>query len=374
MGAAPARCLSRRALGTLALAALAVAPLACASEPPAAPPVLDIAAACAEYADAHETAAQCTRADIVPAGQWQVPLPPAQARTRRLFEERCRTWLGAPGSGITPAVLHACSVHIRRLCINGYYGAGVFSRARGEWGSALSLCELDIPGTLPDGAACGDSSQCAGGLCDKSYAWGTYAPACGTCVSRSPVGELCVPYGCAAGGVCPGCKGEGCSVGFRCVPAPRAAEGEDCTRYPCAPGLRCDEMTTRTCTAPGLPGAACREHSYCRFGWCEDGVCSDQRGEGGKCSDSLQCRPGLACERSVCVPPTAPEWEGVPLGGTCDNGRDAFRCREGECRGSTCVARARLGEPCDGDSSCVDRPFLECLDGRCQLFDPGACR
>ena len=133
----------------------------------------------------HETAAQCRRADIVPPGQWQVEVPAEQLRTRKLFEERCRTWLRAPGSGITPAVLHACSVRVRARCLEAFGGFGtVFYGTVSAWQARSRLCDFDIPGTLPDGAACGDSTQCAGGLCRKGY-----AVACGTCVSRSRVLE-----------------------------------------------------------------------------------------------------------------------------------------------------------------------------------------
>jgi hypothetical protein len=139
--------------GAAALAALAVAPLACGSEPPASP-VSDIAAAaCAEYVAAYETAVSCRRADIVPPGQSQVEVPAQQLRTRRLFEERCRTWLAAPGSGITPAVLHACSARVRTQCLESFaFVEGMFVN---PWRSRNVLCDIDIPGTLPDGARVG---------------------------------------------------------------------------------------------------------------------------------------------------------------------------------------------------------------------------
>lgn len=359
--------------GTCVLAALAGAPMACGSEPSATPPAFD-AAACAEYVAAHETAAQCTRADIVPPGKWQVEVPAAQLRTRELFEERCRTWLGAPGSGITPAALHTCSVHIERLCID-YNAAGVFAwseRFTGPAGHRALPCDFDIPGTLPDDAACGDSTQCAGGLCKKGY-----AAACGTCVSRSRSGELCGLYGCTKGTVCDStlCGKQRCPDA-RCLPAaPRAGEGEACAiTYQCPAGLVCDLATTRTCTLPGRPGAACgfMDHDFCRFGLCEDGACAGQRGEGGRCSSDAGCSPGLSCARSACVKTMAPAL--AAPGQACDPRARPPQCRGGECKSGTCVPFVRVGEPCDGSLSCEGSPFVECLEGKCQLFDPGECR
>jgi hypothetical protein len=358
----------------LMLAAVGATPLACVSEPAPTPaPVLalDIATACAEYVAAHETAALCTSPNLVPPGQWQVPVPPEQLRTRKLFEERCRSWLGAPGSGLTPALLHACSIRVRAQCLTSETPA--FSWELRE----LAFCDLDIPGTLPDGAPCGDSTQCAGGLCYRNFT------PCGACVSRAAVGELCLPYGCARGAVCPFCKGQNCQAGFRCVAdvPERGDEGELCTGRVdiCARGLHCDETTTGTCILPGPPGTTCKGDTDCRFRRCDHGVCADQSAEGGACTFDWNCRPGLVCcgtaplcdalPRQCAQPPPAPA---APAGGACDRGG---QCTRGtRCRSGTCIPQARVGEACEGAGDCADYPFVECVSGTCQLFDPGACR
>jgi hypothetical protein len=362
---------STRVARVLAVAVVAAAPLACGAEPASPPPAstLDIAAACAEYVAAYETAALCTSVDIVAPWQWQAEVPAGQARTRELFEERCRTWLGAPGSRVTPAVLHTCTLRIRGNCVP-YFGdfLGAMFAWQPSWTYSTALCDFDIPGTLPDGVPCGDSTQCAGGRCDRHY-----GAACGACVSRPAVGERCVPLpdGCAKGAICPYCKGCGTPQICEAVPRP-GDEGEDCTGRRCAMGLVCDAATTHTCTLPGLPGAACTDHDYCRFKWCALGVCANQSEEGGTCASDLTCRPGLVCQGFRCVPVSPPP-PAVPLGAECRPSRD--ECLRGSwCPNGTCVAQARLGETCKTNAECADTPFVECLDGKCQLFDPGACR
>ncbi|HRG96884.1 MAG TPA: hypothetical protein PLR99_11590 [Polyangiaceae bacterium] len=380
-----------RGARVLALAAVGATPLACGAEPtppPDAPdpvPVLDIATACAEYVAAYETAALCRSVDIVPPGH--EPVPPAQLRIRKLFEERCRTWLGAPGSGITPARLHACSTRVRAQCVGGgihladaerYPSQVQFSWAPAVWSY---YCDLDVPGTLPDGAPCGDSTQCAGGLCYRQPpAW-----ACGTCASRAAVGELCLPYGCARGAVCEYCKFESYPPLPPAPPAPSCpgrrcladvsggVEGQPCLFFGCAKGLVCDHAGTGRCTPPRPPGAPCTSHDACVFRLCSQGVCADQRAEGGPCNSHWSCRPGLVCDLDRgCVTATAPTpAPKLPLGGKC--GYD-HECAPGNrCVNHTCVPPARLGEACRGPGDCEDDPFVECIAGTCQLYDPGAC-
>ncbi len=360
---------STRVARVLAVAVVAAAPLACGAEPASPPPAstLDIAAACAEYVAAYETAASCRDVDVVPPGQ--APVPSKQLRARKLFEERCRAWLGAPGSGLTPALLHACSARVRAQCLQPSYPL-VFS-----WDYHRSaFCDFDIPGTLPDGAACGDPTQCAGGGCSGR---------CGTCVSRAAVGDFCHPHGCAKGGRCAFCKFEGC-VGVRCETAPRLRdEGEDCTDgSSCANGLVCGLASTGTCALLGAPGTACTNDENCLFHRCVFGVCDVQASVGGVCSHDQQCRPGLVCNCGTarrcepsggrCVPATAPApAPKLPLGGKCDFGSDC--ASESRCLNRTCVPLARLGESCRATLDCEDNPFVECIAGTCQLYDPGAC-
>jgi hypothetical protein len=383
--------LARVARG-LTLAALGATPLACASEPPAPPPpapapVLDIASACTEYVAAYETAALCGNPDLVPPGH--EPVPPEQLRARKLFEERCRTWLGAPGTSVTPARLHACSARVRAQCVTVYPRA-----ARFYWRVENSTyCDFDVPGTLPDGAPCGDSTQCAGGLC--------YRPSggCGACVSRAPVGELCLPYGCAKGGTCeyckfnpippppappaPSCPGKRCLAdvtrgieGYPCrvfeVAAPRTLP-----YFECATGLVCDEGGTGRCTPPRPPGAPCTRDEACTYYRCDQGACADQSAEGGACNSHRSCRPPLYCDldrRSCVTRMTAPSAPKLPLGGDCAYDDECAPANP-RCVNRTCVPLARLGEACRGSSDdCEDNPFVECIEGKCQLFDPGACR
>ena len=348
-----------------------------APPPPSPEPVPgDIATACAEYVAAYETAALCRSPDLVPPGH--EPVPPEQLRMRKLFEERCRTWLGAPGSRITPARLHACSARVRADCLDG--PAPFQSYFQFFWAHAKrGTCDFDIPGTLPDGAPCGDSTQCAGGLCFRP------SGGCGTCVSRATVGELCLPYGCAKGATCEYCKYENfpppppappapSCPGLRCLAdVTRGIEDQPCTFLGCAQGLVCDHAGTGKCTPPRPPGAPCTSDDACTYYWCDRGVCADQSAEGGGCTMSRNCRPGLNCNSDRRCVPSAPPAPKLPLGAKC-----AYddQCAPGNprCVDRTCVPLARLGEACRGTLDCEDNPFVECIEGKCQLFDPGACR
>lgn len=344
---------------TASLAACVVAGCASEAPAPAGPPaVFDVAAACAEYVAAYETAAKCGR----------YASPETIARREPLFEESCRRWLGAPGSGVTTAVLHACSASVRRMCTS-YSGLGDVETYTPE-----RLCDLDVPGTLPENGPCLYSSQCAGGRCDARD-----PHTCGRCVTLAKAGELCLPHGCAKGTKCPNCKGiPGCrQEEQRCAPYRVGAEGEPCKAhlydgtFECAGWLVCNSLTG-TCTLPGRPGAACvaGTNGSCLFGPCEADKCPEPGGEGKRCTPGADwaCKQGFWCSSATysCEP-----FEWVPLGAAC--GGQRF-CGDGVCVDGVCVDSGlrdpRLGEAC---TSRCDPP-TRCTDGICQLPDPNACQ
>jgi hypothetical protein len=224
-------------------------------------------------------------------------------------------------------------------------------------------------GLLDDGAICLDAGQCASGAClrleSPRATCGVCGPpvvlggACGSDVDCEP-NRACVAGSCAEyGGL-----GEDCGHAAPCSPELACVAGGCIARIPkggsCEPGqgacrlweeqLACDPVSA-TCQpiATGLPeGAVCADDPAFvpQEGPCFWGTLPAQYCQAGVAAESL-CGHGLGCE--------------VLLGkGTCRVVLDD----EDACSVTNPSVSYVVG-PCTAPA--------ECLDGRCQIPDTGAC-
>lgn len=278
--------------------------------------------------------------------------------TRTDFIALCKAASSAPGTSITPALLSSCAD-----AVNTTTQCSI---------SDLTQCKPG-PGTLADGTACGDDSQCASGDCKTTTA--PNGQRCGTCVKTAKEGEPC--------NVAPDNVGCGANLSCDknvCVKNVPIAAGGACS-FSGSPGSNCTSGTY--CNAPLTPnatgvcatipkkGEACT--TTCATGLvCTNAVCADRLDVGGACTSSTQCKTGLYCDTTAktCAAPKI-----AKLGETC--GGSSVKCDTGlTCAssgtGSTCVAVKKSGEACTPTDKCAD--FLSCINGVCAVNDPGLCK
>jgi hypothetical protein len=269
-------------------------------------------------------------------------------------------------------------------------------------------------GTLPAGARCEFSAQCASLTCVGSP--------CGSCAEAVRGGEPCVSEGvvCASGFYCggdgrcaalpdpsrPPALGDACASSVVCpdqafcsLPpgsgtgtcAPYPGAGEACAEsLTCRAGSYCD--LDQTCRALPGEGAACGVDAFTgRATWCasglvcepgaslSEGTCSAPRAAGEPCVTTTgavlaaSCAKGLYCDTAqtpaTC---TAPQRGGescaVEAGSlACELGYQC-RCGDDACSTRSCVAVGSAGDACGGSSS-VCHPAFECTDGVCAPRD-----
>jgi hypothetical protein len=261
------------------------------------------------------------------------------------FEKLCTALSTAPGASDFPSQIEKCASRLGSIDCN----------------ASLSC---SVKGTLPDGAACGAATQCAGGLCNTSN---TPNPSseltCGTCASYVALGSAC------SSGKCDPTMGA-CENGT-CVAF--ATQGQSCTAAPCGSDLLCD-TTTHTCQPFPTKGAACTFE--CAYPYkCSSQTCIDPVAQGGACPTGNECASNLACDpqTKTCVTPTLAA-AGQPCGFVtnqfvaCQSG---LKCSNGQPQ--TCVVPKAAGEACVvGNDEC--QAYLVCVNATCQVPDYSLCK
>jgi len=222
-------------------------------------------------------------------------------------------------------------------------------------GPASTACEAMFVGHVPEGGACLDSMECAGG---------------GYCSEAMTCPRVCEPT-LAAGARCD--EGGACAAGLACSPegvceVPRAngepcAESANCLSEYCHyDTLVCTAVPVNFATAEGQP---CDWTYECQLGlFCNEAlaqpVCVPAPKLGEPCTDiggSVSCANGAFCHfeadgtEGVCV-------ERAPVGGPCEESEE---CATMICDGGTCQEYSRLGEPCVTNARC----FGVCDAGVC---------
>lgn len=321
------------------------AALACGSgkgSPPAA------SNPCDDYFDAIVTSA-CGTGPSLPADE--------MSRVRTRFEVICAGFATLPGSGMTDAQLAAC--------VSATQAAGCVAP-----GALPSACS--VPGSLPDGAACNEPFQCAGGQCFVGASAGPDASTgtaslCGVCATLPAVGQPCTGS-CAAGAAC-----DHTQATPTCVSVTAGAAGDPCDGIgaDCGAGLYCDAVSGACAQLP-VAGEPCTDTGLCAVpAWCLAKNCAAPGSSGAPCGTDAECQAGLGCsvQTETCGTVT---W--AAAGDPCG---DLARCLVGVCNPgpSTCPAVLGDGASCDpADQSTTCDTLAGCVGGTCQSVDATVCQ
>jgi hypothetical protein len=234
--------------------------------------------------------------------------------------------LTASGSNETAEQVEACATALSSASCADLLGRNL-----------PSVC-TPTPGTLADGTACAEDSQCVGGRCH--IAAGTV---CGTCGEPSAAGTAC-------------------------------SQDDDC-----ADGMQC--ASNARCVVDGAMGAACDATHPCNAVYgCIAGVCTTPGAANAPCTTSDECDElhGIFCDGTRC---TAVAF--APTSAACGLVSGVLTTCEGPgafCQGETapsyqgtCIAAAADGATCDATNgpTCTD-PAV-CVNGTCELPDPTMC-
>jgi hypothetical protein len=241
------------------------------------------------------------------------------------FQAACVRSLGATGTGLTPATMDACSKAVATESC-----ADVVSN------TVPAICQAAM-GQLPNGVACGDSSQCQSQYCNK----GTDGT-CGACGTRT-------------GGACN--RNEDCNYGQLCSSA------------------------TSTCVVPGGAGAMCDDTHPCNQTLaCKNGTCGAPDELNAMCTPGGMNNPFGTCDvlKGLFCHPIARTCEAIGVAaanqpcGAINNGYTACSAN-GTCSTTAgmCVAALPDGASCSASTHCM-LPAA-CSGGVCKLPDPQSC-
>jgi hypothetical protein len=198
------------------------------------------------------------------------------AMCRQRWILNCTPNFGVTGTSATPARTTACAQSINALSCTTFLS--------GDLGAACAVA----PGTVAQGAPCGDDAQCASTFCARAA-----DAVCGTCRPTTMAGDPCVQGSCSvstntvcpvgkttcirpvAGKVGDSCVGhEQCDVGHqvgcnptnsKCIALTLATAGGTCgadSIFPtsvavCPAGGTCSASLAGRCSAVGMDGASC---------------------------------------------------------------------------------------------------------------------
>jgi hypothetical protein len=266
---------------------------------------------------------------------------PDVASCKASFRDQCIKGLAAPNTGANPQKQVDCTAAAAGISCTDLFAD-----------QAPDVCR-PVAGSLADGSACGDDSQCASKYCSTGD-----EAACGKC------------------GAAP-------------------AAGASCATQKCGPGLKCAEdktAGTKTCVVPGNVGDACSTKQPCRIELsCTDGKCGVAAAkEGDTCNfngtGNPQCNlvAGLICNPGTnkCV-----QAQVAAAGAAC--GYDAAAntltacANQGVCKKAkstdptgTCIAGANPGDACNDDDTIGPKCLTpgKCVSGKCVTPDPTACK
>jgi hypothetical protein len=275
----------------------------------------------------------CARAQACAPAYIQLEWGDVSTCSTRFGAELAAT-LAATGTSDTPSQFEACAQALPGLSCDDVLGHGIPAPCRAT------------PGSLANGAACGDDSQCSGGHCNVPT-----TRTCGVCTTFA-----------AAGGSC--AVDDDCDYGLQCAggncTTPVASGGTCDPTHPCLPTLVCN---AGTCAAPGAAGASCNPAAT---------------------QDTCDSLHGVFCDSSTstCITATFAQ-----AGAACGFASGALTlCAAGpgnataECKGlsatssmGVCLAPAADGASCNATTGPFCLAPSVCVNGACMLDDPSAC-
>jgi hypothetical protein len=259
-----------------------------------------------------------------------------------------------PGTSNTTTSIEACASAITNLSSCADF-ANYLAANDGR------LCPT-VPGTLADGAACLDDSQCKGGFCGApaSDDGGTSSSACSACAEKPGVTN------CQESSNCPG--GQLCNANGTCVVAGTVGAVCDGSGYgvqPCQAALFCQFAAS----AADGGGAATGDAGAPAKGLCAAllvaGKTCDPTDYQAECANGLFCNPQGTCAAI----------QFVAIGAACDD--NGLVCTASNCVFSdsadasatgTCTAYVSDGAACQSDTDCEYN--AGCLNGSCSTAGP----
>ncbi len=266
--------------------------------------------------------------------------------TKSNFEAICGALSSAPGANNFSGQVEQCASQVNSLSCDG------------------SLA-CPIHGTLADGAPCGASPQCTGGICTAVKSTNPNSEfACSTCSSYLAIGANCSTGECDPS--TSACSNNTC-VAY-------VGQGQSCASAPCSTGLQCD-MTTKVCQPYPTKGQTCTLQCANPYR-CIGGTCADAVQQGGACPTGIECANNLMCDPQshTCVQPTLAAL-GQPCGFVntqyvqCQTG---LKCSTGG-QPNTCFQPKSAGQACTvGNGEC--QTYLYCINGTCQTPDYSTCK
>jgi hypothetical protein len=282
--------------------------------------------------------AYCARAQACAPAYVQLQWGDVATCSSKLGAELAGT-LAATGTGDTPSQLESCVQALPGISCDDLLGRNVPAPCRA------------VAGSLANGAACGDDSQCSGGHCKIAS-----GQTCGVCTTFAAAGSSCTVDG-------------DCDYGLKCLGnagAPSTctafvASGAMCdATHPCLPTLVCKGGA---CATPGAAGVSCNP----KVGdTCDNlhGVFCDTQSS--TCKAIGFAKAGAAC--------------GLVSGTLTLCLSDGGSTATAACKGlaaptymGTCQAPAADGATCDATNGpfCVS-PSV-CVNGACKIDDPSGC-
>jgi len=240
-------------------------------------------------------------------------------RCRKRGKLECLHEMAPPSSGVTPEWLDACGKAQRIATCPAFF-------------DRVSECKRP-PGKLGAGASCTADAQCATLFCERDA-----TEACGKCASAPSDGASCGKRGCGIGKSC---------VGGACV-------------------------------TPARTGGACTGKGTC-FGFlsCTDGTCGAPAKAGEKCDAAGKGAPdcdfgaGLVCDPNAKICKLAKV--AITSMATCGDLNvcgGALICGAGK----QCLKPIPDTEECEVEKGQFCESPARCIDERCKLPDPGACK
>ena len=208
--------------------------------------------------------------------------------------------------------------------------------------------ECDFRGTLADGAACANDSQCTSGGCYVDA-----KTSCGKCGAR-------------------------------------AAEGADCTSSKCARGLSCS--VAKKCAKFVAEGGTCDANTPCEVSLaCIAGKCGKGLAAGAPCKNAMNETPCSSSAGLYCKPPSAAVADGTCTtftvattnqlcGITLQPAVDFAFCEGSQCVGAMgttkgkCQAFLADGVACDAAKPPDCQFPAKCRNGKCAVLDPTVCK
>lgn len=286
------------------------------------------------------------------------------------FRTVCQQGLAAPGTGITAAYLDKCGAALNAL----------------PCGSNSTPDECKNPaGSLADGTACDDSSQCKSAYCKKATTTtsgdggaSTEVADCGVCTATVAEGGDCDLSGTTRCAPDTACAPTGTGSAGKCTKPVKSDIGGGCgaSGLTCKTGLSCDFKTLK-CVAAGGAGAACTSSNDCQQPdlACVAKVCKARVGEGAACTSTSECQAQFGCNPTTHVCGKRPNAKGgEPCNSftVCDTGSCNIAQDSGD---GTCPTLIPDGAACTTTSrAAVCDEFADCKGGVCKFSDPAACK